>query len=161
MHVQQGFKSTDSAVTVYLGGWYTMSGFGPRDTWEERLRHCLAACEPYSPPILLLDPQTARGFVDRGFAHKQQLIDWLADNARVTAREYWDDQWVQTLIKPHAVAGVQPWAGMLAAAPHEMVRKYRAQDISVVVLGGETQGAWKMVGGNFSRAKTVSIDDWR
>ena len=29
------------------------------------------------------------------------------------------------------------------------------------VLGGETQAAWKMVGGNFSRAKTVLVDDWR
>ena len=79
----------------------------------------------------------------------------------MTAREYWDDQWVQTLIKPHAEAGVEPWASMLKAPPQEMVRKYRAEDISVVVMGGETQGAWKMVGGNFSRTKTVKVDDWR
>ena len=59
------------------------------------------------------------------------------------------------------MAGVEPWAGVLAAAPDAMVRKYRAEDISVVVMGGETQSAWKMVGGNFSRAKTVKIDDWR
>ena len=86
----------------------------------------------------------ARGFVERGFARKQQLIDWLAENAQVTAREYWDDPWTQTLVKPHAVAGVEPWASVLKAEPDAMVRKYRAQDISVVVLGGETQSAWKM-----------------
>jgi hypothetical protein len=103
----------------------------------------------------------ARGFVERGFTQKQQLIDWLADNAQVTAREFWDDPWTTTLLKPHAVAGVEPWASMLKAGPDEMVRKYRAQDISVVVLGGETQSAWKMVGGNFARAKTVKIDDWK
>lgn len=161
LHVQHGFEPEDSTVTVFLGGWYTISGYGPRDTWEQRFRHCLAACEPYSPPIVLLDPSVARGFVERGFAKKQQLIDWLAENARVTAREYWDDPWTQTLIKPHAIAGVEPWASLLQAAPDEMVRKYRAQDISVVVMGGETQSAWKMVGGNFARAKTVKIDDWR
>jgi len=161
LHVQHGFKPEDSTVTVFLGGWYTISGYGPRDTWEQRFRHCLAACEPYSPPILLLDPSVARGFFDRGFTTKKQLIDWCAENARVTAREYWDDPWTQTLIKPHAVAGVEPWASMLKAAPDEMVRKYRAEDISVVVLGGESQSAWKMVGGNFARAKTVRIDDWR
>jgi hypothetical protein len=161
LHVQHGFKPEDSTVTVFLGGWYTISGYGPRETWEQRFRHCLAACEPYSPPIVLLDPSVARGFVERGMATKQQLIDWCAENAQVTAREYWDDPWTQTLIKPHAVAGVEPWARMLKAAPDEMVRKYRAQDISVVVLGGETQSAWKMVGGNFARAKTVRIDDWR
>jgi len=161
LHVQHGFKPDDSTVTVFLGGWYTISGYGPRETWEQRFRHSLAACEPYSPPIVLLDPSVARGFVERGFARKQQLIDWLADNARVTAREFWDDPWTTTLLKPHAVAGVEPWASMLKAAPDSLVRKYRAQDISVVVLGGETQSAWKMVGGNFARAKTVKIDDWR
>jgi hypothetical protein len=161
LHVQHGFKAEDSTVTVFLGGWYTISGYGPRDTWEQRFRHCLAACEPYSPPIVLLDPSVARGFVERGFEKKQQLIDWLGESARVPAREYWDDPWVQTLVKPHAVAGVEPWASMLKAPPDELVRKYRTQDISVVVLGGETQSAWKMVGGNFARAKIVKIDDWR
>jgi len=161
LHVQHGFKREDSTVTVFLGGWYTQSGYGPRDTWEQRFRHCLAACEPYSPPIVLLDPSVANGFVERGLATKQALIDWIAENARVTAREYWDDPWTQTLIKPHALAGVEPWATMLKAPPEAMVRKYRAQDISVVVLGGETQAAWKMVGGNFARAKMVKIDDWR
>lgn len=161
LHVQHGFKPEDSVVTVFLGGWYTISGYGPRETWEQRFRHALAACEPYSPPIVLLDPSVARGFVDKGFARKQQLIDWLAGNAQVTAREYWDDPWTQTLIKPHAVAGVEPWASMWKAAPDAMVHKYRAQDISVVVLGGETQSAWKMVGGNFARAKMVKVDDWR
>ena len=161
LHVQRGFKPDESVVTVGLGGWYTQSGYGPRETWEQRFRHALAACEPYPPPMLLLDPSTARGFVDRGFARKQQLIDWVADNARVTAREYWDDQWVQTLVRPHAVAGVEPWASMLAAAPDAMVRKYRAEDILVVVLGGETQMAWKMVGMDFRAPVSVKIDDWR
>lgn len=161
LHVQRGFKSEESVVTVGLGGWYTQSGFGPRDSWKQRFRHALAACEPYPPPILLLDPSAARGFVDRGFTRKQQLIDWLADNACVTAREYWDDQWIQTLVKPHAVAGVEPWASMLAATPDTMVRKYRAEDIIVVVLGGETQMAWKMIGADFRQPVSVKIDDWR
>jgi hypothetical protein len=39
---------------------------------------------------------------------KQKLIDWLAEHARLPAREYWDDQWVQTLLRPLAVAGVSP-----------------------------------------------------
>jgi hypothetical protein len=164
LHVQHGFKPGDSVVTVFLGGWYTQSGYGPRETWEQRFTHCLQACEPYSPPIILLDPSVAHGFVERGFKSKQQLIAWCAEHARITAREYWDDPWTQTLIKPHAVAGVEPWATMwkaLRAAPDEPIRKYREQDISVVVLGGETQSAWKMVGGNFARAKMVSIDAWR
>lgn len=164
LHVQHGFQPNDSVVTVFLGGWYLQSGYGPRETWEQRFTHALQACEHYAPPIVLLDPSVAAGFVAKGFAKKQQLIDWMADHARVPAREYWDDPWVQTLIKPHALAGVEPWAGIwktLQTAPDELVRKYRAEDISVVVMGGETQSAWKMVGGNFARAKMVKIDDWR
>jgi len=100
-------------------------------------------------------------FVKLGFGSKQKLIDWCAENSRVPAREYWDDPWVQTLIKPHAVAGVEPWATMFKAAPDAMITKYRAEDISIVVVGGETQGGFRMISGSFSRAKTVSVDDWR
>ena len=71
-----------------------------RKAHAKRFRHALEACEPYSPPILLLDPSSAHAFVERGFTQKQQLIDWLGANAVVTAREYWDDPWVQTLITP-------------------------------------------------------------
>jgi len=161
LHLQRGYKPTDSTVTVYLGGWYTLSAYGPRETWQERFRHMLAACEPFSAPILVMDPIVAHDFVKLGFGSKQKLIDWCAENSRVPAREYWDDPWVQTLIKPHAVAGVEPWATMLKAAPEEMIAKYRAEDISIVVVGGETQGGFRMISGSFSRAKTVSVDDWR
>jgi hypothetical protein len=161
LHLQRGYKPTDSTVTVYLGGWYTLSAYGPRETWQERFRHMLAACEPFSAPMLVMDPIVAHDFVKLGFGSKQKLIDWCAENSRVPAREYWDDPWVQTLIKPHAVAGVEPWATMLRAAPDEMIAKYRAEDISIVVVGGETQGGLRMISGSFSRARTVSVDDWR
>ncbi|MBI2959924.1 MAG: hypothetical protein HYY28_06400 [Betaproteobacteria bacterium] len=161
LHVQHGFKPEDSVVTTVFGGWYTQSGYGPRETWQQRFRRCLAACEPYSAPIILMDPTVARGFVDLGFKTKQELIAWCADNARVSAREFWDDPWTQTLLKPHALAGVEPWASKLKAAPDQLITKYRPEDISIVVIGGETQAAWKMIGGTFGRSKMVRIDDWR
>jgi hypothetical protein len=43
-----------------------------------------------------MDPIVARLFVDRGMDTKQKLIDWPAENARLPAREYSGDQWVQT-----------------------------------------------------------------
>ncbi|MCO5100915.1 MAG: hypothetical protein M9885_08470 [Burkholderiaceae bacterium] len=160
LHAQHGFDLHESAVTVYLGGWYTQAGYGPRDTWEDKFRRCFAACEPYCPPILVLDPITARGFVDLGFDTKQKLLEWCSANSLLTAREYWDNQWVQTLIHPHAVAGVEPWASMLKARPDELIRMWRPSDISIVVMGGETQGAFKMVAGLYRQA-TQSIDKWR
>jgi hypothetical protein len=118
------------------------------------------SCTPTLNPAFMPTRRRSLGQRLEG-APKQQLSAWLGADAVVTARGYWDDPWVQTLIKPHAVAGVEPWASMWAAPPEQPVSKYRTQDISVVVLGGETQAAWKMVGGNFARAKIVKVDDWR
>lgn len=49
---------------------------------------------------------------------------------------------------------------MLKAAPDELVSMWRPSDISIVVMGGETQGAFKMVAGLYRQA-TQSIDKWR
>jgi hypothetical protein len=159
LHVQKGFKPTDSVATIFFGGWYTHAGYGPRATWQEKMRHGLAAVEQYSPPLLVMDPIAARGFVDLGFDTKEKLIDWCADNARLTAREYWDNQWIQYLMRPRAVAGVEPYASRLRAKPEELIRIFEPSEINIVVAGGETQGAWKMISGSL-RAK-VSIDAWR
>ena len=159
-HVQHGFKSDDSTVSTFLGGWYTQAGFGTRDTWAQRLIHLLTACEPYLAPLLVLDPLAARGFVERGFDTKKKLIEWCAENARLTAREYWDNPWTQTLIRPLALTGVEPYATHLKAGADELVRMFRQQDINVVVAGGETTSAWKLIGASY-RGNTVSIDAWR
>ena len=159
LHVQHGFKAADSVVTVFFGGWYTHAGYGPRATWQEKMRHALAAVEQYSPPLLVLDPIAARGFVDLGFDTKEKLIEWCADNAFLTAREYWDNQWIQYLMRPRAVAGVEPYASRLKAKPDELIKIFEPSEINIVVAGGETQGAWKMISGSL-RAK-VSIDTWR
>ena len=160
-HAQHGFKAEDSTVSVFLGGWYTQAGFGPRDTWEQKFRHCLAACEPFIGPLIVLDPLVARGFVERGMDTKQKLIRWCAENARLPAREYWDNQWSQTLLRPHAVAGIEPYASRLKADPDEQIRMFEEDQIHVVVTGGETQGAWKMISGLRRGKGTISVDEWR
>ena len=160
-HVQHGFKATDNTVTAFFGGWYTQAGFGPRDTWQEKFRHCLAACEPFSGPIIVIDPLVARGFVERGFDTKQKLINWCAENACLSAREYWDNQWTQTLHRPHAVAGVEPYATRLKAQPDDIIHFFEPDQIHIVVAGGETQGAWKMINGMLRGGGIISIDPWR
>ena len=158
LHVQKGFKPTDSIASIFFGGWYTHAGYGPRATWQEKMRHALAAVEQYSPPLFVMDPIVARGFVDLGFDTKEKLIAWCADNALLTAREYWDNQSIQ-LLRPKAVAGIEPYASRLKAQPDEVIRIYEPSEINIVVAGGETQGAWKMISG--ALRATVSIDAWR
>lgn len=158
LHVQKGFKKTESTATVFVGNRYMHEGFGPRDTWEEKFRRSLQATA-YLPPCLVMDPIVARLFEAKGIKSKQDLINWVVANARLPAREYWDDQWMQTLIRPHAVAGVEPYASRLKAAPDEIVQMYEPEEVNVVVVGGETQGAWKIFGADY--VTTVSVDDWR
>ena len=168
-HVDKGYSPNDSTVSVFFGGWYTQSGFGPRETWKEKFIRCLVATDHFSPPIIVLDPLVANAFNDMGYT-KEKLIEWCAENAKMPARNYWDDQWTTTLIKPHAVAGVEPYASWLKAAPDEEVCIFRPDDINIVVTGGETQGAFKMISGRYiSRAGGLAgsnkpsslVDDWR
>jgi hypothetical protein len=159
LHVQKGFKPTDSVASLFFGGWYTHAGYGPRATWQEKMRRSLAAVEQYSQPLFVMDPIVARGFVDLGFDTKEKLIAWCADNALMTAREYWDNQWIQYLMRPRAVAGVEPYASRFKAKPDEVIKIFEPSEINIVVAGGETQGAWKMISG--SLRATVSIDAWR
>ena len=170
LHVQHGFKPNDSTVSVFFGGWYTQAGYGPRETWKEKFIRCLTATEHNNPPLIVLDPIAARGFAEIGFYSKQKLIDWCAENARMPAREYWDNQWIQTLVRPFAVAGVEPYASRLKAAPDEVISIFRPEDINIVVTGGETQANFKMFGGRYAigargtanaMMPTIVIDAWR
>jgi hypothetical protein len=159
LHVQKGYKPTESVASIFFGGWYTHAGYGPRATWQEKMRRSLAAVEQYSQPLFVMDPIVARGFVDLGFDTKEKLIVWCADNALMTAREYWDNQWIQYLMRPRAVAGVEPYASRLKAQPDDVITIFEPSEINIVIAGGETQGAWKMISG--SLRATVSIDAWR
>jgi len=159
--VQHGCAKDDSTVSVFFGGWYTQAGFGPRETWQEKLKHCIAAAEHNFAPLLVLDPIVARGFVERGFDTKRKLSEWISENCLLPAREYWDNQWVQTLSHPLAVAGVEPYATRLAAQPDELISVFTPDDVKIVVAGGETQGAWRMFGASYRGKGTFSVDAWR
>src|SRR5690349_6969855 len=160
-HVQHGFRPGDSAVSVFTGCRSTAFTLGLREKhWREHVRNMLRGMDPHTPPTLLLDPITARQFVDRGgFLGKDALIDWLHDNARMPAGEYWDYQLVQNYLYPRATFGEEPWASKLTAAPDELIPMFRREDIHVVVVGGETNGYWRMMGCTYQ--KTLSVDAWR
>jgi hypothetical protein len=168
-HVDEGFSATDSTVSIFFGGWYTLSGFGPRENWQDVFIRCLTATDFYSPPVIVMDPLVARAFDEMGFS-KQALIEWCAEHAKLPARDYWDNQWTTTLSKPQGLAGVEPYASRLKAAPDELVNLFTPDDIRIVVTGGETQGGFKMFSGRYlgrgpgtdNKGKpTIVIDAWR
>jgi len=106
-----------------------------------------------------MDPLCARAFVERGFDTREKLAAWFSENGRMSAREYWDNEWVQTLLRPLAVAGVEPYAAKWKAKPDEQIQLFEPGEISIAVGGGETQPAWRMYGGRY--VKSVRIDPWR
>jgi len=67
---------------------------------------------------------------------------------------------MQTIVKPLAVSGVEPYATALKAGPDDLVQMFQPDDCSVVVIGGGTQPTWKMLGGSL-RGHILSVDDWR
>jgi hypothetical protein len=158
-HVDKGFRRDESVASVFFGGRYMLAGFGPRETWKEEFRRVLAGSEQHLAPLFVMDPICARGFVELGFDTRAKLRDWFSENGRLSAREFWDNQWVQTLLRPLAVAGVEPYARKWQAKPDEMIRLFEPDEISIAVAGGETQGAWRMFGGR--HMKSVPIDPWR
>src|SRR5262249_9709299 len=102
----------------------------------------------------------ARQFIDRGgFTKKEALIDWLYDAARMPAGEYWDYQLVQNYLYPRATFGEEPGASELPAGPGRLGPVVPAQGNPVLVLGGEANGYWRIMGATYQ--KTGSVDDWR
>ncbi len=67
---------------------------------------------------------------------------------------------MQTLLRPLGVSGVEPYASHLNAKPDELVQMFGADQVEVVVVGGETQPTWKMIGGMLQGHIAV-VDEWR
>ena len=161
LHVQRGFAADESAVSVFGGCRSTAFNLGLRAKhWQDHVRNMLRGLNPHNPPTFVLDPITAQQFIDRGgFDTKEKLIQWVHDNATMPAGVYWDYQLIENYVHPHALNGVEPHATKLKAASDELIPIYKLDDIHVVVVGGETNGYWRIMGCNYGG--TVSVDDWR
>ncbi|HEX5777936.1 MAG TPA: UGSC family (seleno)protein [Xanthobacteraceae bacterium] len=161
LHVQKGFKKDESVVSVFWGSRSTTFGLGLREKyWREHVRDMLTGLDAITAPVLLLDPITARQFIDRGgFDTKEKLIQWLHDTAQMPAGRYWDLQLVQNYIYPRATFGEEPMASKLKAAEDELIPMFDIRNINVIVVGGEANGYWQMMGTNLR--SQVSIDAWR
>jgi hypothetical protein len=161
LHVQHGFKQGDSTVSLFSGNRHTAFTLGLRQAhWQDHVRNLLRGMDPREHPTFVLDPIAARLFVERGgFDTKGKFIDWVHHNACMPAGEYWDYQLVQNYIYPRATYGEEPYASMLQAASDQLIPMFKRDEIEVVVVGGETNGYWRIFGALYG--KTVSVDEWR
>ncbi len=163
LHVQKGFDKDASTVTVFHGCRSTTFNLGLRQKyWREHVKDMLMGTDAITPPVLLLDPITARQFIDRGgFDTKAKLIRWLHETAEMPAGRYWDLQLVQNYIYTRAVVGDthSPKAKYVGLPDDQLIRIFEESDINVVVVGGESNGYWQMMGAR--HMATVSVDAWR
>jgi hypothetical protein len=160
LHVQKGFKPSESTVSIFWGCRSTTFNLGLREKyWREHVRDMLYGTDANSAPCLLLDPITARQFIDRGgFDTKAKLIRWIHETAKIPAGRYWDLQLVQNYIYPRATYGEEPFASNLKPED-ELIPVFQEKDINVVVVGGEANGYWQIMGAHYR--KSVPIDAWR
>lgn len=161
LHVQRGFRKDESVVNVFFGCRSTTFGLGLREKyWQDHVRDMLRGTDVVTAPVLLLDPIAARQFIDRGgFDTKEKLARFIHDTATTQAGPYWDHQLVQNYIYPNATLGVEPMATLAKAEPDEMIPLFREEAIQTVVVGGETNGYWQIMGA--SLRASVSVDEWR
>jgi len=160
-HVQHGFKPEESVVSAFGGCRSTAFTLGLREKhWRKHVTYLLRGMDPHTGATFILDPITARQFIDRGgFDTKEKLIQWVHENATLPAGIYWDYQLIQNYVYPRALNGVEPYATKLKAADDELVPMFRPSDIHVVVVGGETNGYWRIMGCGYQ--KSASVDAWR
>ncbi len=160
-HVQKGFQADESVVSAFTGCRSTAFTLGVREKyWREHLRNLLRGLDPHNAPTFILDPITANLFVVRGgFDSKEKLIDWVYENATMPAGEYWDYQLIVNYVLPKALQGVEPYATHLKARPDALIKMYRRDEIQVVVVGGETNGYWRIMGCGYR--KSASVDKWK
>jgi len=75
------------------------------------------------------------------------------------AGQYWDYQLIQNYVYPRATFGEEPYATKLKAKDDELIPMFTRDEIQVVVVGGETNGYWRIFGAGYN--KTASVDEWR
>ncbi len=160
-HVEQGFGRDESTVSVFGACRHNTFTLGLRQRhWRTHVARMLLGMDPTEHPLFALDPLAARQFVERGnFETRAALADWVYATAQLPARDYWGYQRVQRLVRPRAEAGEEPFASMLRLEPHEAVHLFPRETIHTVVVGGETNGYWRMFGATY--LGTYSIDAWR
>jgi len=167
-HVQQGFDRDESTVTTFYV-WGNNWTEGLRSTWQEKMKAMLGGQDPFLGTILVLDPIVAREFHQLGFTTKDKLTDWIFENVRIPASQYWDSYTAKTFTREAAELGIEPFATYAEAPPDELLPVFQPHQINIVVVGGSSNGQWSSFNGEpldqrFRRPEDrhiVSVDEWR
>lgn len=162
-HVQKGHKPEESVVSLFRG-WNLINSTGAaaRRSWGEEIKLQMQALPPlYSAATLILDPLTARHLHENeGFRTKLDVSRWIAENVRMPAGRFWNNDIIDMLVTPLALSGVQPYAAWKQLPDDALIAPYhRPEKIHILVVGGGTSPLWKV--SDLDCTATASIDKWR
>jgi hypothetical protein len=162
-HVQKGFKSGDSVVSIFRGRTFSHLLEVREKTWRQQFLNLVSGFTPTPRTnlTLLMEPLAARTLKQReGFDSKEKLAQWFHQNSRIPSEVYWDYQLVINYIEPQARKGVEPFASYLNLPKDASIPRFaEPEKIGVVVVGGEKNAYWFAT--DFGYLKSASVDQWR
>ena len=162
-HVRKGFKKEESTVSIFQG-WSAINSMGAagccRPAHEEMLIMMQAFPCLKESLMLVMDPLVANHLKEQGFDDPAKLAEYLSENFKMSAGQFFGSDVVYSLVEPNGRAGVEPFASWLKLPADAMIAPYTSPEkINVAVVGGETQALWLTT--DFWYSKTVSVDRWR
>ncbi len=177
-HVQKGFEKEDSVVSIF-GGWSlnNIAWFTPlpiHQVIRGWLEHFFSTS--VTGATIIMDPTVAADVASAGFSSKESFADYLVQNTGTPGWLYWQTRREEM---QQARQGIEPFASYLKLGENDVVPVSRftggvtmgtpvnpsvdfpvsSTPIELIVLGGRTNTYW--MGGDFSYAFSVSVDDWR
>lgn len=180
LHVQKGFKKSDSVVSLFSGwsfsdiAWY--SPLPQHEVIRGWLEHFFSFGTGQA--TLVLDPIVAADVAANGYPTKEAFTKFLAEKTGTPGWLYWSQH--ERELK-QAKEGVEPYAGWYKQGEGAVIPVSRytrgggvtrntafmaskdnnepTTSIEIVVTGGGTNTFWS--GGDFGYAGSASVDQWR
>jgi hypothetical protein len=160
VHVQMGFKATDSVLSVSTGWSYISSvgevqrGYPPQYLMRDYMRSLSGM-----GASVIMAPEVAGILKDsQGFKTKFDLASWLANNVEKTVASYWGNGVVSTMWASMAIQGLEPYASQRKSPPDSMMKPLQPKGIGVIVTG---QGQTTWFATDFGVGRGVLVDDWK
>jgi hypothetical protein len=161
VHVQNGFKPTDSVVSVGTG-WSYISSVGEVQIAypaQYLMRDYMRSLTGMGASAIM-DPSVAGLLRDtQGFKTKSDLSQWLADNVQKTVDSYWGNGVVSTFSASMALQGLEPYATYKRMPGNTLIKPFNPRSIQVIVTGGGIQTTWFVT--DFRAGRGTLVDDWR
>lgn len=163
LHVQMGFKPTDSIVTVGVGWSYISSlgesqqPYGPHKLMRDYMRSLSGLA---SAATIIMDPTVAALLKNAyGFKTKEELSEWFSQNVEKTVDSYWGNGVIATTDTAFALQGLEPFATWRKLPGDTLIKPFdNPKAIHVVVTGGKVQTTWFVT--DFRLGRGVRVDDW-